>query len=294
MIEYDPPQTTLGDLQENFRNWQRHIADVDYLELKLQPWGTDQLQWYIVMGHLVSSSSSVSSVTPPGLDCNCIELYDTLAMSSIGVLTEGPAGTWSTGGDTIVYQGSGDWRYLGVDSNNGSAVCPVTCSWGDIVVINCSSSSSSTSASGGDSGISSSSGKAAITPYRDRYITWYCGEEPVPMFRDTFEVTLNKKGFGALRLPSEFVQSVDPDTLRVTSIVPDQPSYTCGTILKRGELWAVFIRTKKMGLFSRKASTAVVRVHGQRKDAPTDKWGERNFDQFLENETFWRQAFLFQ
>jgi hypothetical protein len=131
--------------------------------------------------------------------------------------------------------------------------------------------------------------KNIVIKVGDEWVAWNCSEEPQSIFLDTMAVDVTR-GEGYSKIPPEFIESVLPDTIRVQSIVPDCPAYTCGEVYFCSALktWVLQVQTRT-GLFRRNARKATVRIEAVKRFA-APRWDRFTKAQKESNDFFWSQA----
>lgn len=131
---------------------------------------------------------------------------------------------------------------------------------------------------------SSSSGKTAIVPFRDTFIAWFCAEEPEARFFDTLTVPVNWMGLGRVKIPDEFIESIEGEILVISAISQHIPAAISATV-KKG-----FVRVNvKAPLFFAKPPIVYVRIQAKRRRSP-ERWERKTKEQANKNAEFWGLA----
>ena len=153
------------------------------------------------------------------------------------------------------------------------------------------SKSNSDSKSHSGSGPGSGS-KFAIVPITQAgavcWIGWQCVERPQAIFRDVVEISLDKlTGRGSREIEREHVLSVEPGSLRITSVLAvDAPASLMHTLDQDDDGAVIHLQTPRR---SRRPTLARVTIEGVRRGHGA-RWPRFTAEEALANHNFLRSA----
>lgn len=137
---------------------------------------------------------------------------------------------------------------------------------------------------------SSSSSKSAMVQVGEEWVAYHCSEEPFARFSDTIEVTL-EKGVVWAPLPQEIVESMEENSIVVTSALPDKLAYISACVIKLDGVWGIWVEARRLWWFGM-PKQVVVRIEGRRKGFAPARWARYSEEQFQHNLDFWDLARL--
>lgn len=155
----------------------------------------------------------------------------------------------------------------------------------DVIYISYSTSTSGGSGSNGTGtpGTPTASGKSAIVPYKDKYISFWCAEAPEPYFFDRINTgAVKPRQEISLKVDDEFIESCE--YVEVWSVFCGDSRIKFKNSYKNG-----LIKIKNLSWF-RKADNFCILIGGLRKDFNGYRYKEQSEDILISNNMFYSLA----